>query len=159
MRRQIVSAAAATKNVTEVDVPEALMPTVSNTKVADGLSPDDYKDKLLKHIPAEAIAVFLTLTGVIASSATGTGLTIGLWVAFALGVLGTPGYLWRLQGVTDPLQLGVSTVSFVAWALATGAPFTLYGWYNDNPWIGPSFMVAYTFLIPLILGKPKAQQG
>ena len=126
----------------------------TNTETGDQLSPDDYKDKLVKYIPAEAVAAYLTLDGIIRSSATGNSIRTGLWVAFVIGLIGTPLYLWRLQGVTSPLQLSISTLSFAIWVFALGGAFALYSWYH--PWIASVLLVAYTFLVPVAGAKPVA---
>ncbi len=154
MRRQIVSAGEAEQVRRDVGL-EAADPRVraalANTEASDSATPDDYKDKLLKHIPAEAVAAYVTLDGIIRSSAEGSGLKVGLWVAFAVGLVGTPLYLSRLQGVTSRVQLLVSTVSFAIWVFAVGGAFALYSWYQ--PWIASVVLVGFTFLIPALIGR------
>lgn len=135
-------------------VPQEASVQLAATGASDTLSADDYKDKLLKQIPAEAIAAYLTLDGVIRSSAHGSAIAAWLWVAFFVGLTGTPLYLWRLQSVTSPVQLSVSTVSFALWVFALGGAFARYSWYNS--WYASVVLVSFTFLVPALLGKSPA---
>lgn len=153
MRRQIVVAPEATRfrSTSGIDQEPRIAGALSDTQASDQATPDDYKDRLLKHIPAEAVAVYLTLDGIIRSSAGANEIKVWLWIAFSLGLVGTPLYLWRLQSVTRPLQLTVSTISFAIWVFAIGGPFGLYGWYEA--WIASVVLVGFTFLIPLFLGQ------
>ena len=107
---------------------------------------DGYATRLLKYMPSEVIALYLTLTSLVRSSA-GAGLWLD-WLIFAVGVVATPLYLWRLQKVRKPLQLVISTGAFVVWAFALGAPFAQLTWYA--PVYGGVLLSMYTFLIPII---------
>lgn len=154
MNRQIVSSATAqaTRNNPELaGLQVNAMSFLSDTKNSDTTSTDTYKDKLLKLIPAEAIAAYLSLIGIVSSSANGSSANAWMWVIFVVALVGTPLYLWRLQGVTAPVQLVLSTVSFAVWGFSLGGPFTQYGWYHM--WIGSVILIAFTFLIPPIVGK------
>jgi hypothetical protein len=154
MRRQIVSYSNAATQLNKAEFKSLDADTktfVADSTKSDTTSVDDYKDKLLKHIPAEAVAAYLTLDGIIRSSTQGTSLKTWLWVAFAVGLVGTPLYLWRLQSVNDPVQLSASTASFVIWVFALGGAFAQYNWYHS--WMASVVLVAFTFLVPLVLGQ------
>jgi hypothetical protein len=154
VRRQIVTyqEAAATENAPEFkQLDEGTQKFLASTAKSDTASVDDYKDKLLKHIPAEAVATYVTLDGIIRSSTQGDSLKVWLWVAFAVGLVGTPLYLWRLQGVNAPLQLSVSAASFILWVFAVGGAFSLYSWYHS--WFASVALVGFTFLVPVVLGQ------
>lgn len=79
---------------------------------------DDYKERLVKYIPVEVIAVYLTLD-LLAHSVTPVN-TMVLWLAFGAGILGSPLYLWRIYGVSKVLQLLLCTLSFAVWVFALG---------------------------------------
>jgi hypothetical protein len=159
MRRQIVVAPEAQRFRREVGIDQdpGVAGSLRDTQASDQVTPDDYKDRLLKHIPAEAVAVYLTLDGIIRSSAEGNQLEVALWIAFGLGLVGTPLYLWRLQGVARSLQLVVSTLSFAIWVFALGGPYAQYNWYE--PWIASVVLVGFTFVIPLFLGQARPEPG
>lgn len=146
MYRQIVSPAMAAGE-------RAANAEPTHTTTSDQLTPDDYKDKLIKHIPAEAIAVYLTLQGIIASDASPAETTAWLWVVFAIGLAGTPLYLWRLQDVTSAPQLTVSTLSFAIWVYGLGGAFARYSWYES--WTASVVLIAFTFMVPVVMGNQK----
>src|SRR5215211_7658915 len=62
-------------------------------------TPDYYTDRLLKYIPTESVALYLTLQGIVLSSVEAPALNAWLWVALGIGIIGTPLYLWRIQQV------------------------------------------------------------
>jgi hypothetical protein len=51
---------------------------------------DNYTARLLKYIPAESVALYLTLQGIVLSSVEGRALDTWLWFAFGIGIIGTP---------------------------------------------------------------------
>ena len=109
-------------------------------------TPDDYTSRLLKYIPTEVIALYLTLASLIRSVEE---LRVPWeWFIFLLGVVATPLYLWRLQRVHKTLQLILSTVAFVVWVFAIGGPFAQLAWYA--PVYGGILLCIYTFFIPVI---------
>jgi len=109
---------------------------------------DDYKSRLLKYIPAEVVAVYLTLDGVVKAAASQLPLKATLWVVFCVLLIATPLYLWRVAHVTKKPQLAVSTVSFAVWVFTLGGPFAGLGWYQ--PAYGALLLPLYTFLIPIM---------
>lgn len=153
MDRQIVSAAEADSERTQA----GLAPTaIADTAASDRVTADNYRDKLIKHIPAEAIAVYLTLQGIIQSGANPGQVTGWLWVAFAIGLVGTPLYLWRLQNVISPVQLSISTASFAIWVYGLGGAFARYGWYQT--WTASVVLIAFTFMVPVVIGSAKPKK-
>jgi len=109
---------------------------------------DYYTDILLKYIPAESVALYLTLQGMVLSSVEAPALNAWLWVAFGIGIIGTPLYLWRIQQVSKRMQLAVSTVAFGVWVFALGGAFAALSWYE--PFLGSVMLVVFTFFAPLI---------
>jgi hypothetical protein len=109
---------------------------------------DSYVDRLLKYIPAESVALYLTLQGIILSGVGGQALTLWLWIIFVIGLCGTPLYLWRVLKVGKIVQLVVSTAAFGVWVFALGGAFASLSWYQ--PFIGSLVLVVFTFFAPLI---------
>ena len=109
---------------------------------------DNYTDRLLKYIPAESVALYLTLQGIVLSSAEAPAVSAWLWFAFAIGMIGTPLYLWRIQQVSKRIQLAVSTAAFGVWVFALGGVFASLSWYE--PFLGSLMLVVFTFFVPLI---------
>jgi hypothetical protein len=109
---------------------------------------DGYTGRLLKYIPAECVALYLTLQGIILSATEGLPPTLWLWVIFGIGLVATPIYLWAIAEVWKPIQLVVSTVAFGIWVFALGGAFASLLWYE--PFIGSLVLVTFTFFAPLI---------
>jgi large subunit ribosomal protein L7/L12 len=111
-------------------------------------SADNYTDRLLKYIPAESVALYLILQGIVLSSVEAPALNAWLWFAFGIGIICTPLYLWRTQQVNKIVQLAVSTAAFGVWVLALGGAFASLSW--DEPFLGSLMLVVFTFFAPLI---------
>ena len=108
--------------------------------------PDDYKQRLLKYIPTEVIALYLTLDTLVRSSDDMP--SNALWIIFAIGLVGTFLYLWRVEKVRKAKQLIISTIAFAVWVFALGGPFTALPWYE--PLYAAILLPLYTFFIPII---------
>jgi hypothetical protein len=109
---------------------------------------DGYTSRLLKYIPAESVALYLTLQGLILSGIGTQSPAMWLWITFGIGMVGTPLYLARIVGVSKPIQLAVSTLAFGIWVFALGGAFASLPWYE--PFIGSLVLVTFTFFAPLI---------
>lgn len=111
---------------------------------------DDYRDRLLKYIPADVVAIYLTLTGLIKSADPKTTpvQTLG-WIVF--GVLLVVSIPWQRKVVKIEKwgQIAIGTGAFVVWAISLGGPFaTALDWYR--PLYASMLLALYTFLIPLL---------
>lgn len=115
------------------------------------VKPDTYLSRLLKYIPTEIIALYLTIRPLFATG--GNNYIVLHWCFFFFGIIITPIYLKRMQNVNKISQLLISTFAFAVWVFAIGGPFTSVDWYQKNQ-IYPALMVPlYTFLIPLLEAK------
>lgn len=80
-----------------------------------------FADKLVKLIPTEILAAYLAIASMLGFnpselSGTAQGLnTILIQIVFFVLLVLTPLYLWRVTGVTNKLQLIVTTASFIVW--------------------------------------------
>jgi hypothetical protein len=111
-------------------------------------SEDQYPERLLKYVPAESVALYLTLSGIVKSSATHHHQTAWLWIVSVFVLLFTPLYLFRVARITKRVQVWISTGAYVVWVFAIGGAFATLGWYE--PFYGSIALVAVTALIPLI---------
>lgn len=109
---------------------------------------DNYTGRLVKYIPSEVIAVYLTMTGILATQeAPPVGLSVGI---FLLMLALTPVYLSRMEGVKKK-QLALSTLCFLVWAFALGQPpFNLL---NIDPIYAALILPLFTFTLPLWDGR------
>jgi hypothetical protein len=85
------------------------------------VSPDGYKDKLIKYVPAEVLAFYTPLAAALTAR---TDLLITIAIA---GLIATPIYLWYAASgkpkAERPLKhfYVLSALAFVAWAMCTSA--------------------------------------
>jgi hypothetical protein len=110
-----------------------------------GLPGDDYKDRLVKYIPAESVALY-TFTDRLVVAYYGINdagvatripadvlfniLPLGL---FVLALIGTPIYLFRQRLPAQPWKVHafISSIAFVLWAYTLdGSLFMIHHWYN-----------------------------
>jgi len=121
-------------------------------------SPDNYADKVIKYIPADVVAAWLTAAGIINGAADVSKSTL-LWISFGVGLLVTP--LWTLNRTHRPganparTQAIVSTIAFAAWVFGTGGPFATMDWYRTT--YGALVLIAATLALGLI-NPPKSEQ-
>src|SRR5437764_9388272 len=106
---------------------------------------DDYKDRLVKYIPAESVALY-TFTDKLVSAYYGIDaagaatvhaadwlLNVLSWGLFLIALIGTPIYLYRQKLTGQPwvLHAIISMVAFVLWAYTlAGTLFIIHHWYH-----------------------------
>jgi hypothetical protein len=124
-------------------------------RVNRGIPDDSYRERLVKYIPSETIALFIALYGTtyyISGSETWYPL-MARWILVA-GILGTVLYLWQAEGVTDLVQLGISTIGFVFWACALGV-VTVASLPFYNAVVAAVVLIVWVFGAPFIEGIPE----
>ena len=110
------------------------------------LTEDNYRDKLIKLIPAEIVAAYLFLQTLLASQ----GGTVA-WIVIALLFVGTFFYLRILGNVEKWPQLIFSSLTFLVWVYSIAPETILGGIYN--PSLATIILVLWTLLIPFFV-KP-----
>jgi hypothetical protein len=124
-------------------------------RVNQGIPDDSYRERLLKYIPVETIALFIAVYGstyYISGSEAWYPL-MARWILVA-GILGTILYLWQADGVTDLVQLAISTIGFVIWVCALGV-VTVASLPYYNAVVAAAFLIVWVFGAPFIEGMPK----
>ena len=103
-------------------------------QAADGAEPiDGYMDRVIKYIPADIVAAWLFLEGVILSDDEPDETL--LWVVFAVLVPIT--LLWTYRRTAKPgkppawTQTAIAAAAFVVWVFAIGGPFATSDWYDS----------------------------
>ena len=111
---------------------------------------DTYFDKVVKYIPADVVAAWVAVTGLV-SSARDIPRQMMLWVAFGIGLILTAWWTWQqaaMPGRRPPVtQAIVSTGAFAVWVFALGGPF------QDVPGrevYGSLLLILYTLVAALI---------
>jgi hypothetical protein len=118
-----------------------------NSGSGDQAKPDRYQDRLIKYIPADVIAVYLCIAGILKTANGHAQVHVIEWIIFLILVPGTVFYLRRVARVTKWQQIAISVVAFVVWVFSIGGPFTQLGWYD--PVYGAVLLPLYTFLVPV----------
>ncbi|MFA4826007.1 MAG: hypothetical protein WC593_12715 [Methanoregula sp.] len=116
---------------------------------------DSYRERLIKYIPVETIALFIAVYGItyFLSGTESWYPVVARWILI-LGVLGTVLYLWKGENITDVVQISISAIGFLIWAFALGViTVTSLPFYNAI--VAGLLLPAYVFLAPLIDGIPE----
>ena len=116
------------------------------------VAPNDFKDRLIKLIPAEIIAAYVTISGLIIGfvkhkpNADQSNL---LWTIILILMILTPVYLMKVLGISKKGQILFSTIGFLIWAFATASPYTNDVLGFSIELITSLILILYTLLIPL----------
>jgi RsiW-degrading membrane proteinase PrsW (M82 family) len=116
-----------------------------------GAVPDDLAEKILKYVPADVLALFITVDGVI-SAATDLPQTFS-WLIFIAFIFITVLVKYKLTSDDNSPpewdQIIVAAAAFPIWVLAYGGPFKYLPWYNQA--YGAVLVLISTFIVPYIL--------
>lgn len=115
-------------------------------------TPDDYKTRLLKYIPAEAVTLYTALVGIPVSlqEQSPVWYWIGLVLVFAAGLAAVPFILMRGYGMTwkyKKRQILLSIGAYVLWVLSIG---TFQGIVPIPAAIVTVALGIFTFFVPLV---------
>ena len=114
---------------------------------------DSYFDKAVKYIPADIVAAWVAVTGLVSSARDVPRQTI-LWVAFGIGLLVTALWTWKqaaAPGRRPPVtQAIISTGAFGVWVFALGGPFQHV---PGREVYGSLLLILYTLVVALINPK------
>jgi|SRR6267378_8652686 len=119
--------------------------------LASGSKPDDYFSRLLKYIPAEVVALYVSAEGVVPAGHPKR--LMYLWAIFVFCSIATPVYMFftaRDETTKKPIwiQTLIATIAFPVWAYALGGPFTTLSWFE--PFVGSLLLMAVTFTLGLV---------
>ena len=112
---------------------------------------DTYFDKVVKNIPADIVAAWVTVTGLI-SAASDVPVATVLWIAFVFGMVLT--FFWTLRQTREPgqppayTQSAIAAGAFVVWVMALGGPFATLAFYR--PLYGSLLLIAYSLAVAVI---------
>ena len=111
--------------------------------------PDQYRDRLIKYIPADVVAIYLALIGFAKTLPTTAPLTKVEWVVFVVILIASVPWQRKIAKIGKWSQIGIGTGAFVIWAISLGDPFATawQSWYY--PAYGTMAVALYTFLVPL----------
>jgi len=114
-----------------------------------------FADKLVKLIPTEIVGAYMVLAGIIGFSPTsnsvptdGMARTLIQVVFFILLIL-TPIYLRMVTGVSNLVQIIVTSISFIVWVYTLGGPFVV--WKIFYPLVSSVVLVLWSLVTPLLV--------
>jgi hypothetical protein len=137
-----------------------------------GESIDTFAGRVVKYIPADVVAAWVTVNSLLAPKPTPGATTAGaattpaqdftmLWVVFGVFVLLTAIWTWRTTQTTSnapvaKTQIIISTISFIVWVLGIGGPFESLAFVNNTPAIGGVVLIIWTLVAGMIV-PPKSE--
>jgi hypothetical protein len=123
--------------------------------MASQATPDDFMGRLIKYIPAEIVALFIAVRGIIPSNAPAA---LMWWIA-ALSWLLVPLYFWiaTTRDGEPPMyrQIIFGSVAFPVWVFAIGGtPTAQWTWYQAHAYIGSVLLIFLTVIFGWLEPKP-----
>lgn len=121
-----------------------------------GSGADSPVDRMVKYVPADAIALWALVESIIAA-ATGGAIGAAQWVVFVIITILTP--LWTWKQTTEPnkkpawTQIVISILAFIVWVFAIGGPFKTLAWYQQ--WYGTLVAAICTAIFGFIVPSEK----
>jgi hypothetical protein len=106
---------------------------------------DQYSAKLLKLIPSEVTAAYLSINSMVSVQ---QGFDSTIISALVILTIMCPLYLWKLQGVRSYLQIVFTTAAFPLWALNISAPRDDF--LTSNSQLLGVILILATLVIPLL---------
>src|SRR5262245_33995323 len=117
---------------------------------------DGYFDRVIKYIPADIVAGWTALTGLLMDAAGVASATL-LWGAFVVFIVLTAAWTWKQTSLpgqpTARTQIFVATLAFIVWVFALGGPFALLEWYRSV--YGAALLIVYTLAVGLVVPPEK----
>ena len=137
--------------------------TPQSTKT--GESVDSFAARVVKYIPADVVAAWITVSSLIkpastSSTAAQTDYPV-LFVIFGVFVVLTALWTWRTTNHQNmpvaKTQIAISTVSFIVWVFALGGPFQYFEAVSARPYLGGVVLIIWTLVAGLI-APPEAEE-
>lgn len=127
------------------------MPASAAKAIAETIPPDKYTDRVLKYIPADIIAIYITLMGIADASLNNETWKVWLpWAIFGSVLALTPVYLVRVAKISARVQVAIATGAFVVWAVSLGSPFDQHHIQWFEPVLPALLLPFYTFVVGVI---------
>lgn len=120
---------------------------------ADATDTDSYFEKLIKYIPADIVAAYVTIAGILQEH---DNQPIWMtWAVFGCLLALTPLYVCWLKTTPPGISASktfhwtASCIAFTVWVFALGGPFAAaFDWYR--PFFGSIALILTTLLLPAL---------
>jgi hypothetical protein len=133
---------------------------VASSPAISAQKPDDYRDRLIKYIPADIVAIYLSLLALIKTANHEKTPVMAIeWVIFGIILVVSVPWQIRVMKIDKWQQVAIGTFAFVIWAISLGDPFaTAWStWYQ--PLYGTILLMLFTFLIPLFVAQKSGNEA
>lgn len=121
----------------------------SSLHAGGGAQVDNFFDKVVKLIPGDVVAAWITITGLIAGATISPAF---YWILLVVFIALTAGWTYRQTNAAGmppaTKQIIISSVAFVVWVFALGGPFASFSWYT--PTYGSIILIIFTLAAPLL---------
>lgn len=125
---------------------------------------DDYRSKVLKLIPAEIVAAYLTLKEFLAVGQANTLRDWVSWLVFLILLILTPVYYNKVTKVKSFKQLLITSLAFIVWVFSIGGP--IGDWLIKNGYLSVAdkslvagvALILFTLIAPLIYESQPTSQ-
>lgn len=127
---------------------------------------DSFSARVVKYIPAEVVAAWITVSSLMKPSSTTTpppepDYTV-MWIVFAVFLVLTALWTWRTTQVPGApvakTQILISMVSFAVWVFALSGPFASIKAIAARPALGGIALIIWTLVAGLIVPPPSEGQ-
>ena len=117
--------------------------------MADAEPVDTYIDRVVKYIPADIVAAWVAVSGIVKGAGAGINPIMTLKIAFGAGIVITFLWTWKQtskQGLPPVWkQIIISTFAFGVWVIALGGPP-----FEINTAIGAILLIGFTLVAALV---------
>ena len=126
-------------------------------------SRDSYFEKTSKLIPADVLALFITMSSFVWSAST-TPDNVKRWVvlgvACLVGFVAVPATLWHLRKVKGKVHYALSMLAFFLWVYNVQYERLpkLTDYHEMETLLGSLLLVFFTFLAPLLIPSGELQK-
>ncbi len=105
---------------------------------------NDYRTKLLKLIPAEIVAAYLSIDNIIPEGGNRAWLLTGASLVLLMVL---PFYLRVILKVVSFGQIAATMVTFIIWVYSLGGPFNEWDYFNKP--LAAVILILWTAILPL----------
>ncbi len=115
-------------------------------------TPDDYKDRLLKYIPGDIVAIYVALKNGVGLMQEPTPIPVHTlyWAVFWIVLVLSVPWQLKVAKIRKWKQIAITTGAFAVWSTSLGHPFSaemLGNWYQ--PALGALVLTLYTFIVAM----------
>ena len=130
----------------------------SNAKGGHLQASDGYINRVLKYIPAETVTAYIGIQAIAYDTEVPAQPQTWWYIVFAVLLIGTPLYVWRMAEKDKPWKLHaiLASLGFVVWSYALHATGKISPYHGEGIYIGELagvLLILFPFLTGLFIPK------